>query len=231
MIEGRRIVAIVPARGGSKGVPRKNLREFQGDTLVARTVKSALKSQYIDRVIVSSEDPEILAEAKRAGADVPFVRPFELAQDTTPGVDPILHALQEIEPFDVVVLLQVTSPLRTTADIDACILHFHEHQAPACVSVVEPDKHPYLMVTANSNGRLIPFVEGDKPTRRQDYPRIYALNGAIYVAQTDWLKTHKTFLTEETLGFVMPKERSVDIDHESDFAVLAAYANYLGELG
>ena len=226
MINNARILAIIPARGGSKGVSRKNLRLFQGKSLLAHTVEAARGSCYIDRVIVSSEDAEIIAEAMRVGADVPFIRPMELAQDHTPGIDPILHAMSQLEPYDYVMLLQVTSPLRTTQDIDACIEHCLKMNAPACVSVVKVDKHPYWMVTMNNQSQLQKFHSGDIPARRQDLPNVYTLNGAIYISKTNWLLQNKTFLSEETLGFEMPKERSLDIDQESDFWILEAYANH-----
>lgn len=229
MIEHYNILAIIPARGGSKGVPRKNLRLFQGESLLARTIKSAKKSRYIDRIVVSSEDAEIIEEAKRAGADVPFMRPVELAQDHTPGIDPVLHALSKLEHYDYVVLLQVTSPLRTTEDIDACVEYCLQQKAPACVSVVEVDKHPYWMVTMPDGIRLQKFYSGEIPARRQDLPEIFTLNGAIYVAKTDWLMQTKSFLTNKTIGFVMPKESSLDLDTELDFKILEAYATLTKE--
>ncbi len=229
MINNNRILAIVPARGGSKGIPRKNLRLFQGQSLLARTIESTKCSLYIDRIVVSSEDAEIIAEAKRAGADVPFVRPTELAQDHTSGVDPVLHALSQLEHYDYVVLLQVTSPLRTTQDIDACLEYCFQQNAPACVSVVEVDQHPYWMVTMSDGVRLKKFYSGDIPARRQDLPEIFGLNGAIYIAKTDWLMQTKSFLADETIGFIMPKERSLDIDTELDFKILEACTTAIQE--
>jgi len=231
VIKNKSIVGIIPARGGSKGVPRKNLRlvESRGKSLLEITIETAKASRYLDRVIVSSEDAEIIEEAKHAGADVPFIRPIELAQDHTPGIDPVLHALSQLEPYDYVMLLQVTSPLRTTEDVDACIEHCLQLQAPACVSVVKVDKHPYWMVTMQENMRLQKFYDGDIPARRQDLPEIYVLNGAIYIAKIDWLLQNKNFLAEETVGFVMPKERSLDIDSELDFLILESLIKEQGE--
>jgi len=227
MILNKTIVAIIPARGGSKGVPRKNLRQFKGKSLLARTIESALSSYYIDKVVVSSEDEEILEEAKNAGADVPFVRPAYLAQDDTPGIDPILHAINELPHYTYAVLLQVTSPLRTTKDIDNCIQLCIQKNAPACVSVCEVDKHPYWMFTKNEDLQLTPlFSDADLDKRRQDLPLVYALNGAIYMADTNWLKQNKSFVTNETISFLMSKENSIDIDAELDFVLLEAYETY-----
>lgn len=219
MINKKTILTIIPARGGSKGVPRKNLRLLQGKTLLALTVEMAQASSYLDRIVVSSEDEEILTEAGRFGKDVPLVRPYELAQDETPGVEPILHALSILNSYDYVVLLQVTSPLRTTADIDTCIHYCVEKNAPACVSIVKAETHPYWMVHKNENGVLQPFYEGDIPARRQDLPAIYTANGSIYIARTEWFLRNKTFLTNETVGFEMPIERSLDIDNELDLQI------------
>lgn len=116
-----KILAIIPARGGSKGVPRKNIRDLAGKPLIAWTIEEAKKSKYITRLILSSEDEEIIEAAKKYGCEVPFVRPIELAQDNTPGIEPVLHAIEKCPGYDYVLLLQPTSPLRTVEDIDGCI--------------------------------------------------------------------------------------------------------------
>ena len=156
--------------------------------------------------------------AKSYGCDVPFIRPEHFAQDTTPGIDPVIHALKELPDYDYVVLLQPTSPLRLVEDIDGCIEHMIETGAPACVSVTEPEKSPYWMYTLQDNDLMKPLIQQDSVvTRRQDLPMVYALNGAVYVAQTEWLHLTKSFLTEQTTAFIMPKNRSYDIDTEEDF--------------
>jgi len=227
MIDDKTVVAIIPARGGSKGVPKKNLRAFKGKSLLAHTIASAKSSKGIDRIIVSSEDQEILQEARLNGADVPFVRPKELSQDLTSGMDPIIHALKNISYYDYVIVLQVTSPLRSVRDIDHALIECVLLKKPACVSVVEVTEHPYWMFKRLTNQSLTPFSTQKAPPRRQDLPTLYRINGAIYIAKTDWLLQHQTFLHEETISYVMPKERSLDIDDELDFAVLEAYSNYL----
>lgn len=218
MITEKKVLAIIPARGGSKGIPRKNVRELSGKPLIAWTIEEAKKSKYIDQLILSSEDPEIIEVAKKYGCDVPFIRPEYLAQDTTPGIDPVLHALNKLSDYNYVILLQPTSPLRLTEDIDGCIEKMLEIEAPACVSVTEPDKSPYWMYTIRENDRMQPLIPQKEITvRRQDLPAVYALNGAVYVAQTDWLLETKSFLTNETTAFIMPKSRSYDIDTEEDW--------------
>ncbi len=220
MIEQKSILAVIPARGGSKGVPRKNIKEIAGKPLVAWTITEAKKSKYIDKLILSSEDIEIIEVAKKYGCEVPFVRPKELATDHTSGIEPVLHALNELEGFDIVILLQPTSPLRTVTDIDNCIEKLIAEKANACISVVEADKSPYWMYSLSESGKMLPILGDDKLyTRRQDIPSVYVLNGAVYAANVQWLKAQKRFLTSETISYIMPKSRSYDIDTELDFLV------------
>ena len=216
MIENKTVLAIIPARGGSKGVPRKNICDVAGKPLIAWTIEEAKKSVYIDRLVVSTDDQKIADIAVQWGGDVPFMRPAELARDDTPGIAPVIHMLTTIQPeFDLVVLLQPTSPLRTVEDIDGAIALIVARNAKACVSVVEPDKSPYWMYSLNSSGELLPLLSGDYACR-QDIPIVYALNGAVYVAESKWLVSAQTFVTDETVAYIMPKERSIDIDTNID---------------
>jgi CMP-N,N'-diacetyllegionaminic acid synthase len=224
MFNGKKVIAIIPARGGSKRVPRKNLRQINGKSLLDRTIDTAKQSRFIDRIVVSSEDAEIITAAKKAGADVPFVRPAELAQDTSPGVDPILHAVENLPGYDYLVLLQVTTPLRTVSDIDDCIQFCLEQDAPVCVSVKEVSENPYWMFKIKDDNKLAPVMVEAAPSRSQDLPVITILNGALYVAKTDWFLENKTFLCAETIGFKMSREKSLDIDTEEDWK---EYENYL----
>ena len=212
-----KILAIIPARGGSKGVPRKNIRELVGKPLIAWTIEEAKKSKYITRTILSSEDPEIIEVAKRYGCEVPFVRPLELAQDDTPGIEPVLHVVDQCPGFDYIVLLQPTSPLRTFEDIDGCIELIFKNKSPACVSVSIADISPYWMYTMQEKEQLSPLLTDGFFSRRQDLPKVYALNGAVYVAKVSWLQNIKTFITDETIGYVMSESHSLDIDTEEDF--------------
>lgn len=220
MIAGKTILAIIPARGGSKGVPRKNIRLLAGKPLIAWTIEEAKKSKYIDRLILSSEDEEIIEVAKKYGCEVPFKRPIELAQDDTPGIEPVIHAINTLEgTYDYVVLLQPTSPLRTVEDIDGCIQQCIINELPACISVTEAQQSPYWMYKLDEDMRLNPLVQYDgEVNRRQDLPKVYVLNGAVYVAKSEFIIENKSFLTEESVGYRMPAENSVDIDTEMDFA-------------
>ncbi len=217
MIHGKTVLAIIPARGGSKGVPRKNIKPLSGKPLIAWTIEEAVKSKYTDRLILSSEDKEIISVATHYGCDVPFTRPKELAEDDTPGIEPVLHAIQTLpEKYDYVVLLQPTSPLRNVLDIDACIEYCVQKKS-ACVSVTEPDESPYWMFCMDDSGRLSPLLKYDGDiSSRQVLPEIFVLNGAVYVAETEMLRNRKTFIHSETVGFLMPKSRSLDIDTEMD---------------
>lgn len=228
MLESKRIIAIIPARGGSKGVPRKNLRKVNGKSLLSLTIETAKLSEYIDRIVVSSEDQEIITEARQIGADVPFVRPSNLAQDDTPGIEPILHGLESLPGYDYVIVLQVTSPLRTVNDIDHALQFCLKNQAKACVSVTETETHPYWTFSLRGDHTLHPLLDGEIPHRRQDLPPIYSLNGCIYIAEVDWLKRSKTFLSRETIGYIMPNERSLDMDTELDFIYLETYLKMNG---
>lgn len=229
MLNEKQVLAIIPARGGSKGVPRKNLRVVKGKSLLARTIECAQASPFIDKIIVSSEDEEIISAAKQAGADVPFVRPLALAQDETSGIEPVLHALTQLPYYDYLVVLQVTSPLRLSTDIDACLQLCVNKNAPACVSVYETDVNPHWMFTLKDNQVLTKLLANAMPARRQELPAAYALNGAVYVAKTDWFLQHKSFFSSETVGYVMPKDRSLDIDSEWDFHLLETYMNHQRE--
>lgn len=217
MIDQLKVLAIIPARGGSKGVPRKNVRDLAGKPLIAWTIDEARRSRYVDRAVLSSDDEEIIRVARQNGCDVPFVRPAALALDDTPGIAPVLDAIARLPGFDLVVLLQPTSPLRSADDIDACIERCAHSGAPACVSVTLAQS-PYWMFTLGSDARMRHVMEIDKlPERRQDLPPVYALNGAVYVARTTSLVATGTFVGEGTLAHVMPAERSLDIDSELDF--------------
>lgn len=219
MIAGKTVLAIIPARGGSKGVPRKNIRLLAGKPLIAWTIDEANKSKYIDRLILSSEDEEIIKVAREYGCEVPFKRPVELAQDDTPGIESVIHSLDTLEEkYDYVVLLQPTSPLRTVEDIDGCIQYCIMTESHACVSVTKAQQSPYWMYNLGDDMKLKPFVQHDgRINRRQDLPEVYMLNGAVYVAEYGFIVENKSFLTEETVGYIMLGEKSVDIDTGNDF--------------
>lgn len=213
----RSTLALIPARGGSKGIPRKNIRRIAGKPLIAWTIEAALRSNMLDAVVVSTDDAEIADVARQAGAIVPFLRPTALAQDSTPGIDPVLHALDSLPGYGSVLLLQPTSPLRSTADIDACLQLALDRHAMSVVSVSEPDTHPYWTYRMGGDQTLALLVDAPSLVRRQDLPPVFALNGAMYYAQTDWLLQGRRLVAPETLAYVMPRERSIDIDTPLDW--------------
>ncbi len=221
MYKGKKILAIIPARGGSKGVPRKNIKILAGKPLIAWTIEEAKKSKFIDMCIVSTEDQEIKSVAEKWGGNVPFMRPVELARDDTPGIEPVLHAIQMMPGYDYVVLLQATSPLRTVEDIDGAIAYCLDQDCESCVSVTEAEHSPYWMYQMEIQGQLRPIlkIEKEKSYQRQKLPKIYQLNGSVYVASVDFVQRERAFIGEKTLGYMMPQERSYDIDTMMDFEV------------
>lgn len=217
MIAGGKVLAVIPARGGSKGVPGKNIREVGSKPLIAWSIDAARGSRFVDRVILSSDDAEIIRVARAHGCEAPFVREAQLAQDDTPTIEVVLDALDRCPGYDWVLLLQPTSPLRTAEDIDRVVERCLSHAAAACVSVCRVQESPYWMFTLCADDQLQPLLPDVTVTRRQDLPPVYMLNGAIYLARTDWLRQNKKFVSEGTVAYEMPVQRSIDLDTESDF--------------
>jgi len=215
-----KILAIIPARGGSKTIPRKNIKLLNGKPLIYYTIKESIKSKYLGRIIVSTEDKEISEISKKCGAEV-IERPEELAKDETPTIDVIFHVLQVVkaENFEpgAVVLLQPTSPLRNVQDIDNAIELFLKNDCESVVSVCEVEHSLYWSFEIE-NRYLKPIFGGKYLNmRRQDLPKVYTPNGAIYVSTPEILRKYKSFYCSKTIPYIMPPERSVDIDNEIDF--------------
>jgi len=220
MVATHSVFAVIAARGGSKGVPDKNIVDLGGRPLIAWTVEAARHSRHISRLIVSTDNQRIADVCTTLGVEVPFMRPAHLAADDTPAMDVDLHALAWVEERglspDYLLHLQPTSPFRTAEDIDAAVeLAFH-HDADAVVSLVKSAKHPYWMKTVGYDGRVSNFMDTRVPDRRQDLPLVYALNGAIYLAKPHLLKTSRTWYHPGTYAYLMPKMRSLDIDDMDD---------------
>ena len=213
------LIGIIPARGGSKGIPRKNLKNFNGKPLIAWTIEVAKNVSLIDSLIVSTDDREIAEVAQSYGADVPFMRPEEISQDKTPGIVPVLDVLKRVPRYDEVLILQPTSPLRTGSDIKNIIQLGKSKKAPAVVSVTEAEKHPYWSFRLDESFHLIPWVKGSLNLQRQDLPSAYCLNGALYWGKTDWVIQNETFVTNETLSYIMPRNRSIDLDTIFDWEI------------
>lgn len=210
-------LALVVARGGSKSIPRKNLAPLAGRPLIAWSIEAARQCDAAGRVVVSTDDPEIAAVARTFGAETPFVRPPELARDETPTMPVVLHALRWLDQHegyrpDRVLLLQPTSPLRTSQDIAAAISLADDRGAESVVSVTPASSHPYLTKRITAAGLLEDFVAHPPVERRQDLEPAYALNGAIYLALRSLLVDHETFYAPRTYAYVMPPERSIDVD-------------------
>ena len=220
------VLAIVPARGGSKGIVDKNIADLGGRPLIAWTLAAAAASTQITRTIVSTDSPAIADAAGAHGADVPFMRPEALAADDTPMIPVLIHALnwlaehEAYEP-DVLVLLQPTSPLRTAEDIDGAMELMRSRDADAVVGVCPARTHPALTRKLDAAGRLSPFVEGlVLPDCRQGAQEAYEINGAIYAIKPHVLRERNTWYSDCTLGYVMPLERSGDVDEPVDLEMV-----------
>ena len=220
-----KVLALITARGGSKGVPRKNIRMLCGKPLIAWTIEVALSvGEQFHGVVVSTEDEEISEVARKCGAEVPFVRPAELAQDETPSLPVIQHAVEFIEErdsirLDWVMVLQPTEPLRLAEDIIECLRLSRQEGCDSVISVKPVvTNHPILMKKI-VDGRLLPYcLEEKEGTRRQDYdPPAYKRNGAIFLIRRDVLMEKNSIWGDIIRPYVMPEERSVGIDTELDF--------------
>lgn len=217
-----KVLGIVPARGNSKGIPRKNLRLLLGRPLISYTLDAALESDALKRLIVSTDDPEIAAVAEDHGVEVPFKRPSELARDETPQIEVVLHALEVLEGsersrYDVVVLLQPTAPLRSAEDIRSSVRMLLETGGDSVVSFCRVEQgHPFYMYTLDGNKPRPLLDVPPQITRRQQFPEIYLRNGAIYATRRDVLVEQRSFYGRDTRAYVMPSERSINIDRETD---------------
>ncbi len=218
-----RILGVIPARGGSKGLPGKNIRPLAGKPLIAWTIQAALGCRWLDRVIVSTDDREIAGTARTWGADTPFMRPAELADDATPTIKAVIHAIRWLEENqgyrpDYVMLLQPTSPLRTSSDLEEAIRLAAGKEADAVISVAPVEDHPAWMKVLDSDGRMKDFLPGSgSASRRQELEPVYALNGAVYLTRLELVLEKETWYGDRTLAYVMPPERSLDIDNYLDF--------------
>lgn len=214
------MLGIIPARGGSKGVPRKNLRTLGGRPLLEWTANAAHASKLIDRLILSTDDDEIARAGTALGLEVPFRRSSEAASDTASAADVVRHAVAALgDGFDYLVYLQPTSPLRSTADIDGCLERLASGDGDFCVSVHASPARPEWMFFLSQEDRIEPVVGRMDAQRRQALRPCYILNGAVYAARLDAFERAGTFLTDRTLAYVMPVERGADLDEEADFEV------------
>ena len=225
-----KILSIIPARGGSKGVPRKNIIDLNGKPLIAWTIEASLKSRYITKTVVSSDDNEILEISKNYGANI-LIRPDDLATDTSSSQSVVEHVIKELEKlnekYDYIILLQPTSPLRDEKDIDNAFEILFEKKATALISVKEYDNKILKTFVDNKNG----FIEGVRNNlypfmRRQDLPKVYMSNGAIYIVKVDEFLKNNSFWTKKTVKFVMDEIKSMDIDTQNDLNQIRKYFKY-----
>lgn len=229
MIHNRSVLGLIPARGGSKGVPGKNIKDLCGRPLLAYTVQAALTARYLDDLIVSTDSPEIAEVARSLGVEVPFVRPTELATDSAKAIGVIQHALRFMEDsrereYDLVAYLEPPNPLRISEDIDRCLELFKEHLPDSVVSVQEANQfHPILMKKI-VNGRLRPiWKEEPEGVPRQLYePTAFMRNGAVYVFRRERILAGEMY-GDDVVPYVMPVERSVCIDDMIDWVVAEAW--------
>lgn len=234
MIDGLRVLGLVAARGGSKGLPGKNIKPLLGRPLIAWTIGAALAAPSLDAVVVSTDDADIAAAAQSAGARVPFMRPPELAGDTASSVDVVLHAIDTLaqagERFDLVVLLEPTSPLREADDIERSLALLVSERVEAVVSVCRAEAvHPAFMYRRDERGRLQPFLER-QPTglRRQEIEALYFLEGTVYVSRIEALRSRRSFYHEQTASYEVPKWKSLEIDDMDDFLMVEALLKHRG---
>jgi CMP-N-acetylneuraminic acid synthetase len=220
-VSGPYVFGVIPARGGSKGLPGKNLKRLGALSLIGHAVASAREARGLTRFIVSTDSPEIAEEARRHGAEVPFLRPAELANDHAGMVPVLQHAVRWLESAgarpDFVVTLQPTSPFRVGADIDRTIDSVAETGADSAQTLVEASYHPFFMKTLDGDRTIPLFTEGKKYVRRQDAPAVYQPSGAVYVTRYPVLMNEGQVLGHDNRGIVMPFEASVNIDTEWDF--------------
>ncbi len=218
MFNSKSFLGIIPARGGSKRLPNKNLLNLCGTPLISWSIESGIKSQYIDHLVVTSDDDLILEEALKYNIKV-IKRPCDLATDLSLTTDVIHHVLQTYSGYDYIVLLQPTSPLRNQKDIDQAIEYLDDKQADAVISVCEENHSPMWCHTLPKNHSMINFVKNEFTNKRsQDIPAYYRLNGAIYICcMKRFLKERTLFIKDNIFAFIMSREKSIDIDTELDF--------------
>ena len=220
------MIAIIPARGGSKGLPGKNVKLLNGKPLIAYAIEAALKAKYIDRVIISTDDEEIARVAVAFGAELPFMRPAELASDSAMAIDNYIYTINRLEKecgdsIDAFVVLQPTSPLRIAEDIDGAIELFNEKKADSVISYTQ-EAHPISWHKyVDNEGRFVDIFDSNIKNRQENRVSYYP-NGAVYVFRTAMIRERK-YYTDKSYAYIMPRSRSVDIDFIEDFE----YAEFL----
>jgi CMP-N-acetylneuraminic acid synthetase len=214
-----KILAIIPARKGSKGIPSKNTKLIFNKPLISWTIEAAQKSKYINKIVVSTDCQKVKAIAESYNINVPKLRPYNLSTDTASSDDVIKHELNERKNFDIVCMLQPTSPLRDFKDIDSAFEEFLKLDANALVSVCKDQHSPYWSFEINGLYLKTLFPGKKINKRRQELAETYKLNGAIYIAQIDFYRKNSSFLSNKTVPYIMPFSKSIDIDTHEDFDI------------
>ena len=224
MFKNKTFLAIIPARGGSKRLPRKNILNLCGKPLISWSIEAGLKSKYIDKVVVSSDDTEILNISNELKVQV-IKRPDELASDTSTSFDAVKHAIDNLESYEYILLLQPTSPLRNENHIDKAIEILEEKNADAVISVCEMNHNPLWSNTLDDSLSMEGFISNNLLNNRsQDLKKYYRLNGAIYLCKTDKLLKEKSFFLKKNIfAYVMNSNNSIDIDRKEDFELASLY--------
>jgi CMP-N,N'-diacetyllegionaminic acid synthase len=228
VIQGKSVLVLVPARGGSKGLPGKNVRPLLGKPLIGWSIDQGRASKYVDAVVVSTDDTAIAEAARDHGAEVPFMRPVLLASDEASSIDVILHALDTLEQvgrrYDLLVLLEPTSPLRETDDIDAALEALLAHpEAQSIVGVAKVEAgHPSFLLRRNGV-HLQPYAPQEfGAKRRQELDELFFLEGTVYISWVEALRELRGFYHERTMAHVVPKYKSFEVDDLTDFTVIEA---------
>lgn len=226
MFKKKKILCVIPARSGSKGIRNKNIKKLGGHPLIAWPIKTALKSRYLDMVLVSTNSLKISKIAKKFGAEVPFLRPKKLASDTATTVNVIKHAIKflskELYIFDYVLCLEPTSPLTSSNDIDNAIkiLSKNYSKANSIVSVSYcSSQHPEYLFNIKNNNLLKRYLDKKKYLRRQDLKKCYFLDGSLYLSKVNSLLSNNSFITKKTMAFIVPKYKSYEIDDRIDLLI------------
>ncbi len=235
MYKEKSFLAIIPARSGSKGLPGKNIKELCGKPLIAWSIEVGLKSKYIDKVMVTTDSQEIANIAKKYGANVPFLRPSNLSSDTSATFSTLEHVINHYknklnQEFDYVILLEPTSPLREVEDIDNAIVCLLDSTADSIVGIAKTeDQNPAFLIEKDSKNFIQGYEDkGMTVLRRQDIKDVYFFEGTIYVSKTKTLLNKETFYHENTIGFEVPKYKSLEIDDIDDFVMVEAVMKYKG---
>jgi CMP-N-acetylneuraminic acid synthetase len=232
-MSSEKILALINARGGSKGVPGKNKKPLLGKPLITYSIEAGQQSQLIDKILVSTDDEEIAQIAKDAGADVPFLRPAELATDTASQFDVIKHAVEFLEEqgehYDIICILQPTCPLRSAEDIDSTINLLKETGSDSAITIGELyDKHPAVVYEMEGENMITPYIKVDKSgTRRQEFKPLYYRAGTVYVMRRKCIFEDNNLYGDSTCGHLVPDERCFNIDSPFDWQLCEAYMKSL----